>query len=102
MLTATAKQAQKRGRTGQPGDIQTENEFRCLARFAPLDDYVDELASRGSGGRPESKIEKEGTGGKSEWYRCAEEIIDRERTRKKPIEDATFDDLLDYWMKQGT
>ena len=74
-----------------------EVEFNCLKNFAPLEEYLSELEKKEEieGGSKEPVSEK------SEWYKYAEEIINSEKTKKKPLPDVTFEDLLAYWMKEG-
>ncbi len=72
-------------------------EFKCLAGFTPLDEYLAELEK-------DTVVENEPTenkiNNKSEWYKYAEELMKREKETKKPLPDVSFDELLAFWMKQ--
>ena len=75
-----------------------ETEFKCLSKFTPLEEFVYEL-EHNVGGTNDVKDVKEEK--KSEWYKYIEEKMQEKSSKGKEMEEASFDDLLGYWMKQG-
>ena len=86
---------------GSEGVEVQEIQFKCLNKFAPLDEYVYEIEHGKNANSDEQNKEQSAEDNKSEWYKCAEEILNSEKNKAKEIPDVTFDELLEYWMRQG-
>lgn len=87
----------------KPALDSQEPEFECLERFQALEEYVYELEhGTVSQGNEVSRSDSNAAKDKSEWYRYAESMMNSEKIKAKPLDDVPFDELLNYWMKQGT
>ena len=76
-------------------------EFKCLSNFTPLEEYVSELEKGAIINEVEAKEPSNPTKDKSEWYKYAEDVMRSEKTKKKPLPEVSFDELLSYWMNQA-